>query len=73
MAGHTWLRFARDSQRYSRLADLDHHVHDNDFAHGTIRFVLNQLDVHDEFHYTVWIGRKVTTTSKQANWTLGCS
>ena len=69
MARHTWLCFARDGQRHSGFADLDHHLHDNYFAYGTICSVFDQLDLHDELHYTVRIDYKVTMTSKQANWT----
>lgn len=68
MARRTWLRFARDGQGHSGFADLDHHVHHNHLAYGAVCSVLDQLDVHDELHYTVRSGYKVTMSSKQADW-----
>lgn len=69
MAGLTWLCFARYGQRSSGHADLDHHVYYNYLAHGAICSVLDQLDVHDELHYTVGTDPKVTRFTKEADWT----
>ena len=67
MAGLTWLRFARHGQRNLRLADLHRHFHHNHPPYGTIRIILDQLDIHHELHHSVSIGRMVVVTSKQAD------
>ena len=61
MAGLTWLRFARDGQRNSGYADLDHHLHNNYLAYGAVRLVFHQLDLHDELHHIVRIDHMVDT------------
>ena len=53
MAEPTWLRSARYGQRNSGHTDLDHHLHDNHPAYGAVRLVFDQLDLHDELHYSV--------------------
>lgn len=60
MAGLTWLCFARHGQRNPGHADLDHHVHNDYLTYGAVRSLLDQLDVHDEFHYAVRINYDVT-------------
>ena len=59
--------FARHGQRLFGLADLDHHLHDNYFAHPSVCFVLDQSDVHDEFYYSVRINHRVKTASEYAD------
>ena len=65
MAGLTWLRFARHGQRNSGHADLDHRLHDHHPAYSPLCALLNQLDLHNEFHHAVRTFHMVIRTSKQ--------
>lgn len=63
MAGPIGTGFVRDGKSVTRHADWCHHVHDNYVAYGAVRFVLNQPDIHDEFHHAVCIIRSTQESS----------
>jgi len=45
--------FVRNGESVTRDADMDHNIYDDHLAHSVICPILDELDVHDEFHYAV--------------------
>ena len=43
----------RHGQSATWVADLDHHLHDNDLADPPLCPLLDKLDIYDELHYFV--------------------